>query len=92
MFRDDATYPATFDRQRKAEVAPELRDTDVLSTFREKIEKVCFVPEADVVFRHAWSINPLDRCTLPGFSYKPGDTTSNNHFEMVFNGFAWYLA
>ena len=53
---------------------------------------VRFVPEADVVFRHAWSINPLDRCTLPGFSYKPGDTTSNNHFEMVFNGFAWYLA
>ncbi|MCF8581534.1 hypothetical protein L2X67_17125 [Enterobacter ludwigii] len=44
--------------------------------------------EADVVFRHAWSINPLDRCILPGFSYKPGDTASNNHFEMVFNGFA----
>lgn len=48
MFRDDATYPATFDRQRKAEVAPELRDTDVLLTFREKIEKVRFVPEAEV--------------------------------------------
>lgn len=48
MFRGDATYPATFDCQRKAEVAPELRDTDVLLTFREKIEKVRFVPEADI--------------------------------------------